>query len=353
MKTRKTLFACGVFLALLFLLPTFALSQDPYYQGKTITIIQARESGGTGDMRVRALIPFLQKYIPGNPTIVSEYMTGGGGRKAANYIYKSARPDGFTIGNVGAGLVSNAILGVTGVLYDVDRLIYLGSGNSRTSYVFFTRQEVGLDSLEKLRAASGVRVGAQSVGHDNYIVGRVFAWLLDLKAPKFVTGYSGPEVDLALARGEVDARANNSDQVVQRNADWIEKKMVHFHSVVEIPKGFRLRHSAFDYLPALQDFARTDMERKVVEMMVNFRLVGSPYILPANTPKERAEILKEAFRKALKDPELAVSMRKLTGADPEPLLPEEQEKTVRDIPRDAEVIKNFKQIAGPELLPPR
>ena len=40
-----------------------------------------------GDLRVRAVLPFLQKYIPGNPTFVHEYMDGGGGRKAANHIF--------------------------------------------------------------------------------------------------------------------------------------------------------------------------------------------------------------------------------------------------------------------------
>ncbi|MGH7772139.1 MAG: hypothetical protein ACREQA_07855, partial [Candidatus Binatia bacterium] len=56
------------------------------------------------------LLPFLQKYIPGNPTIVNEYMPGGGSRKAANYIYQSAIPDGLTIGNVGSGMVAVAVL---------------------------------------------------------------------------------------------------------------------------------------------------------------------------------------------------------------------------------------------------
>src|SRR3989304_7351489 len=106
MKTRKTLFACDVFLALLFLLPTFALSQAPYYQGKTITIIQGRSPGGAGDMRVRAVIPLLQKHIPGKPTIVSEYISGGGGRKAANHMYKGARPDGARMANIGEGFVN-------------------------------------------------------------------------------------------------------------------------------------------------------------------------------------------------------------------------------------------------------
>src|SRR5881227_3927599 len=101
--------------------PEAALPQTPLYQGKTLTIIQGRDPGGTGDMRVRAMTPFLQKYIPGNPTVVSEFMPGRGSRKAANHIYKSVRPDGLTIGNLGLGMVSSALLGETGVLYDLDK----------------------------------------------------------------------------------------------------------------------------------------------------------------------------------------------------------------------------------------
>jgi tripartite-type tricarboxylate transporter receptor subunit TctC len=58
-------------------------SQADFYRGKTITIIQGRDPGGSGDLRAKAMIPFLQKHIPGNPAVISEYMPGGGGRKAA------------------------------------------------------------------------------------------------------------------------------------------------------------------------------------------------------------------------------------------------------------------------------
>ncbi|MGH7811368.1 MAG: hypothetical protein ACREP5_13915, partial [Candidatus Binatia bacterium] len=64
------------------------LAQTPFFQGKTITIVQGRDPGGTGDIRVRAMLHFLQKHIPGNPTIINEYMPGGGSRKAANHVYK-------------------------------------------------------------------------------------------------------------------------------------------------------------------------------------------------------------------------------------------------------------------------
>jgi tripartite-type tricarboxylate transporter receptor subunit TctC len=107
----------AIFLFLLISNPAVQ-AQAPYYQGKTITIIQGRDPGGTGDMRVRAMMPFLQKHIPGNPTVINEYMPGGGSRKAANHVYKSVRPDGLTIGNLGLGMVSSALLGEPGVTYE-------------------------------------------------------------------------------------------------------------------------------------------------------------------------------------------------------------------------------------------
>jgi tripartite-type tricarboxylate transporter receptor subunit TctC len=84
----------AVFIGILICLGLFeyGFSQAPFYQGKTITVVQIVGAGGTGDLRRKALFPYLQKYIPGNPTIVSDYMPGGGGRKAANYINKVARP---------------------------------------------------------------------------------------------------------------------------------------------------------------------------------------------------------------------------------------------------------------------
>jgi tripartite-type tricarboxylate transporter receptor subunit TctC len=337
----------------LLVLPGTLFSQADFYQGKTITIIQGRQPGGLGDLRVRALLPFLHKYIPGKPNFVAEFMPGGGGRKAANHLYGQARPDGLTIANVGAGLVANAVLGEPGVQYDVDKLIYLGSGNSKTSYVFSTRKEVGLDSLQKLLAATTIRIGAQSVGHDIYINGRLFAWILGLKDTKFVTGYSGPEIDVALMRGEVDARANVADLVVKRNPDWVEKGAVHFHAIVEIPKGYRSPHPVYARLPELETFAKSESERKVLAMMRTFRLVGSPFIVSPNTPRDRAEMLKEGFRKAFSDPQLAQAWRGFTGEDPHPLLPEEQAKAIREIPRDREVIELFNKIAGGGPLPPR
>ena len=327
------------------------LPQTPFYQGKTITIVQGRDPGGTGDMRVKAMLTFLQKYIPGNPTIVNEYMPGGGSRKAANHVYKSARPDGLTIGNLGLGMISAALLGETGVLYDVDKFFYLGSPFSSHHAIFVTRKDAGLSSIEKLRAANGLRIGGQSVGFSTYIEGRLFAYIIGLKDPRFVTGYGGAELDPALMRGELDARATSADTVLQRNPDWLEKRLVDFHAIIEVPKGEK--HSHFPQVPELESFAKSEMDRKVMTMQRAFRVAGQPFVLPPGTPKDRVEIIQEAFRKTYKDPEFHKEYKKFTADDPTPLLPEAHERVIREIPRDPEVGQLFKKLMGADPLPPR
>jgi hypothetical protein len=64
-----------------------AFAQTSFFQGKSVTILESSAPGGVGSMRTKAVVPFLQKHIPGNPTIVMQYMDGGGGRKAANHLF--------------------------------------------------------------------------------------------------------------------------------------------------------------------------------------------------------------------------------------------------------------------------
>ena len=159
-------------------------AQADFYKGKTIKIIRGGGPGGSGEFQTRALAKFLEKYIPGKPTIVVEFVEGAAGRKAANLIQSSTRPDGLTIGSIGAGLVVGPILGLPGTAYDLDKFIYLGSTDGGDPYIFYTKGELGLDTIEKLRAAKGLRFGAHAVGHPVYVNARFAAYLLDLKEPK-------------------------------------------------------------------------------------------------------------------------------------------------------------------------
>jgi tripartite-type tricarboxylate transporter receptor subunit TctC len=332
-------------------LPGSASAQAPFYEGKTVKVIVAATPGGTGDFRVRALVPFLKKYIAGNPTVVLEFMDGSGGRKAANYMYSNARPDGLTVGSLSGGVIALSILKETGVMYDADKFIYLGSSESVSHQIIYTRRELGLDSLDKLRAASGIRIGSQSVGHVAYVASRFFAYFLNMKDPKFIAGYTAPEVDAALLRGELDGRSNNPTSVLRRNPDWVEKGLMNFHSILEAPKG--ATHPRFAHLPEIETFAKAQREVKLLSMWRAFRLLGSPYILPPGTPKDRVKLLQDGIGKAFKDPEFRKEYEKIVGDDADPILPEAMTKVVRETPRDAEVIDTLKKLSGAGPMPAR
>jgi hypothetical protein len=202
--------------------------------------------------------------------------------------------------------------------------------------------------LEKLRAASGLRIGAQSVGHVQYIRGRMFAWLLDVKDPRFVVGYSGTELDIALERGEVDARAATLDTRVLSES---YKNLVDFHAILENPKGHR--PPEFAHLPEIDAFVRSGIESRLMAMARIFWGVGTLKYLPPSTPNKLAEILRQAIRDTFKDRQFHEQYKKVIGVYPTPLMPEEQQKLVAALPRDNEAIKIFKAIAGMDPLPLR
>lgn len=326
-----------------------AFGQAPFYQGKTITLVRGSTPGGIGEMRVRALLPYLKKHIPGQPTILVEFMEGGGGRKAANHVFNKS--DGLTVGSSPGGILASAILGESGVLYDLDKFIFLGSTESESHYSFLSRREAGWDSLDKLRSATGVRIGSHAVGHPIYLTGRFFAYFLGLRSPKFIPSYSSPEQDVALARGEIDARSEVSLSIMKRHPDWVEKGMAHLHAVIEIPKGKKIPQ--FNHLPDLETFGKTERERKVLAMFRLLRGAGSPYFVGPGTPKDRVQILQAAFRKAYDDPEFEKEYKKVTGDDPSPINPENYQAAIREIPRDPETLDLYKKFSGADPLPNR
>jgi hypothetical protein len=189
------------------------------------------------------------------------------------------------------------------------------------------------------------------VGHVSYIAGRFFAYFLDIKEPKFIAGYTAPEVDAALLRGELDARANAAVSVLRRNPDWLDKGVMDFHAIMEVPKG--AKHPRLGHLPEIESFVRNGREKKLLDVWRVFRSVGSPYVVPPGTPKEHFTVLQEAMRKTLKDAEMQREFLKLVGEEVEPMMPEELTKLIKETPRDSEIIELIKALSGAGPLPSR
>jgi hypothetical protein len=64
------------------------------------------------------------------------------------------------------------------------------------------------------------------------------------------------------------------------------------------------------------------------------------------------QILQEALRKALRDPEFHREFKKLSGFDASPLMPEDQDKGIREC-RATATLSSFLNAVRRRSLPPR
>ena len=83
-------------------MPPLAPAQaDPvadFYKDKTITLVSAGEAGGAHGTYAQLLDAHFRRHVPGNPTVVIQYMLGAGGNLAPNYLHNVAPKDGTVIG---------------------------------------------------------------------------------------------------------------------------------------------------------------------------------------------------------------------------------------------------------------
>jgi tripartite-type tricarboxylate transporter receptor subunit TctC len=106
-------------------------------------------------------------------------------------------------------------------------------------------------------------------------------------------------------------------------------------------------------VPEVESLAKNEREKRLISLWRAFRGVGSPYILPPGTPKERVNILTEAMRNTFKDPEFRPYFKKLVADDASPLDAGQLTKVVAEIPRDAETLELLRKLSGAGTLPAR
>src|SRR5262245_31388679 len=82
-----------------------AQSAEDFYRGKKeLTLITSSSVGGGYDQYSRLVGRYMTKYLPGNPTIIVQNMVGGGGIRAANFLYNVAPKDGTVYSLIDRGM---------------------------------------------------------------------------------------------------------------------------------------------------------------------------------------------------------------------------------------------------------
>ena len=107
-----------------------AQSAEDFFRGKKeLNLITSSAAGGGYDSYSRLLAQHMSKYLPGNPTIVVQNMLGGGGIRAANYIYNVAPRDGTVFGLIDRGMPTAPLLYAdkSQARFDAVKLTWIGS----------------------------------------------------------------------------------------------------------------------------------------------------------------------------------------------------------------------------------
>ena len=325
--------------------PLFA--QTSFYTGKTLKIIVGSASGGGYDLWARLLAQHLGKHIPGNPTVIVQNLPGAGGLVAGNFIYGMAKPDGLTLGAFNPALYFEQLVGKPESKFDWSKFTWIGSPEKNDA-LHYIRADSPYKTIDDLRnAKEPPKCGSTGGGTTAHYFPRLLEDTLGIKTTQ-VTGYQGgSEIDLAVERNEIICWTPLIATYFGREPykRWHKTGFVR----VVVQTGTK-RDDRLKDVPTLtelmQQYKTPDASRQLAKVVLTAANLGRPIGGPPRIPSELTRILRDAYAKTMKDPDLLAEASKRawevdphSGAELETLA-----KEVINQPKD--VIERMKWVLG-------
>ncbi|MGH7772275.1 MAG: Bug family tripartite tricarboxylate transporter substrate binding protein [Candidatus Binatia bacterium] len=335
-------------LLIVLLLSPSLRAQAPFYQGKTIRIVVGYLAGDVHDLWARAYSRHMGRHIPGNPDFIVQNMPGAGTMIAANHIYNLTKPDGLTLGSIAPALYYAQLTGRKEVQFDWSKFTWIGSPD-RNGHLLFMRSDTPYKTLEDIRnAKEPPRCSATAIGTSGHDVPKLFEDTLGMKF-RIITGYpGGGEQDLALERGEVQCRAITIASFFAREPfhTWHRTGFVRV-----LIQTARQRHPKIPDVPTIYELMdrhkTSEARRRFATVYLGAGGFGAwPIVSSPGVPLDRVKILREAYTKTLKDPELLEEAKK-RGWETKPVSGDELEALAKEvITQPPEVVEWLKKLLG-------
>lgn len=297
---------------------------EAFYRGRTIQLIVGLGPGGGYDLAARTLARYIGKYIPGNPTVIVENMPGGGGLRAANYLYNVAPKDGSVFAVIARDLPMLALVKHDpNIQFDPRRFTWLGSSSSfaTDAYILLVGPSAKSKTISEATNPEGAPLvlAATGEGATDSDIPRVLQKALGLRV-KVVTGYpDSPSIFRAVESGEVDGRMFDLSSVVALHKKWLEPKSG-YHVLLQF--GRSVRHPDLKDVPTARELTTGKEGRDLIEFMETPLLtMARPFAAPPDIPSDRAQALRHAFSEVHKDPGFLQEAAKI-GLDISPVGPE-------------------------------
>jgi len=278
-----------------------------FYRGKQINLYVGSSAGGGYDTYARLLARRFGNYISGNPAVVPQNMPGAGSNKLAAFINSVAPKDGTAAGAIYSGAILQPLIGDIPTQHDPSKFIYLGNANVEV-FICIARSDAPVKTFDDTFRQELV-VGATNEGGSSRDFTAMLDNVLGTKI-RIVTGYAGSnEITLAIERNEVQGMCGIGwSSVVADHPQWLANGFIRI--LVQLAaKG----HPQLDRMgvPLAIDYAKTEDERKVMELIFSQLVFGRPYVLPPGVPAERVAALRRAFMAALRDKDTLAEAAKM------------------------------------------
>jgi tripartite-type tricarboxylate transporter receptor subunit TctC len=311
-------------------------ADPPYYAGKTIRIISGFAAGGTIDLSARLFARHLSQYIPGNPTVIVQTMTGAGGQVAANYTYSVAKPDGLTLLQSPTGPIMNAFLAPESVQYDVRRVPVLWvSADSWVTVVNLKASQVKkADDL--LRTKVPLRAGGSGLSSLRTLRPKLALEAFGVEHT-LVTGYQGSsDLLLALEKGEIHLFEDPQDGYktnIQPREKQGDVAVLWQTGILTSDEVFK-RSDLLPRVPTLGEVL--PKEKKQGPAWVAWKAAVVPqafqYLMTATpgVPAERMAILSRALEQMTKDAAFRKEFESTLGEPPDLVVGEQADRVIKD-----------------------
>jgi tripartite-type tricarboxylate transporter receptor subunit TctC len=299
-----------------------------FYRGKQVRLVVGTAPGGAYDLFARIVARHMAAHIPGQPTLVVQNMPAAGGLVMTNQLYAVGPKDGTVIGVPINGIPTLPLIQPSGVQFDANRLIWIGSTN-REPYVAFVWHNAPVQRLEELKTKELV-VGSTTPGTTMSDFPLVVNDVLGLKF-RVVRGYEGtPQINQAIERGEVQGQGGIGWAAVKAQVPhWIAEKKIR----VIAQYGLK-RHAELPDVPSMLELATREPDRQALALLVARTEYGRPYFLPPDVPRERVQALRRAFDATMKTEAFVADVAKLK-TDVDPMTGEEVQALVAQLSRTA------------------
>jgi tripartite-type tricarboxylate transporter receptor subunit TctC len=318
---------------------------ESFYKGKQIRIVTGATAGGFYDRWARLLARTMPKYIPGQPDIIVQNMPGGGSLVAANYVYGVARPDGLTTVMPNSNVYLEQLSGHKEVRFDLRKFPILGS-QEKNYMLLYMRADAPYKTIgDIIKAKEPPKCGSTGVGSAGYILDRVMEVALGAKI-NTVMGYpGGNEIDLAVEKGEVHCRGNTILPHFGREPfDTWHKKGFDRHLIQTTRKRDPVVAEAPTIYELMDQYKTTESNRRLANVLLGGAEFGRFMLVTPGTPPDRVKMLREAYAKSMKDPELIAEAKK-GRMDMDPSTGEELQALVQEImDQPPDVVERMKKI---------